>query len=247
MNLWKNKPVGVKSTLVLDVDQCLLNSFIGKDDPEDSTILLSIAMHPSNVHERERMLSTSFPLDGYHYDFCAVKRPGLDHFLTHARQLFDNVGVWTAGAPEYAGPIVEEIFRDHYIPDFILTRDHVGKIDGPPGADYHKPLSTLEKKHPELGIDRCFTLFLDDTSRNFHDNPHNGIIIPRFEPPNTNAFETGDTCLFQLTDWLYTSNVLSTTDVRKLDKSDIFTTRTEQRIVRAFSSHRMAFSPRTSL
>ena len=243
---WKNKPSGVQSTLVLDVDQCLLNSFIAEGDPVNSLELLSVAMQTANVHNRERMMSTSFHQEGQWYDFCAVKRPGLDDFLAQARQLFDNVGVWTAGAPEYAAPIVEEIFRDHYIPDFVLTRDDTIKIPGaPPGADYHKPLSVIEKKLPNVGIDRRFTLFLDDTNRNFLHNPDNGITIPRFEPPNIDPFATGDICLPQLVSWLQSPAVYECADVRKLDKTDIFVTPLRADITKTPHMHRMSFSART--
>lgn len=242
-----------KTAIILDIDQCLVNSFIADEDPVGSKMLLTESMRSCNVDSRSRMMSMSFYMDNQWWDFCAVKRPYLDLFLTKIRSLFDLVIVWTAGSAEYAQVIVTEIFRDHYKPDFLLTRDDVVTVpEWPPGQDYHKPLDVIEAKYPGL-IDRRFTVFVDDTKRNFTANLENGVIIPRFEPHHSDPFKISDAHLLQLTNWLCSDEVRNSPDIRKINKDLIFSDISAQVSTPSSSTdlasalpHRMSFTARTS-
>lgn len=209
-------------TLVLDIDQCMANSYI--ESPSEA--VLREGMRPENLKHRHRMMTMCIPNaeDAAGYDFAAVKRPGLDEFLRFARAYFDVIIVWTAGEFEYAHAMVREIFRDHSKPDLVLTRGNVvyeepENPDDPPRG--HKPLRVINSLRPGM-IDLSWTLFLDDTIANFREDPENGLHIPQYRPLESDPFNSDDRCLYHLMEWLDRDEVRNAQDVRMLDKSKIF-------------------------
>ena len=241
-------PLAVKKkSLVLDIDQCMLHSFI--DEPSDR--ILAEGLSVSNLRNRRRMIVANVPprTSSDERDFCAIKRPYLDDFLRFAAGYFDNIIVWSAGCREYVHELVVHLFKDHRKPDLVLTHDDVVYRDTDVG--YHKPLRVVEDASPGL-IDLSWTLFLDDSVGNFEENPENGLHIPVFAPDASKPFHSDDKCLLHLMEWLTRVDVKTCDDVRDLDKSVIFDgcMRGCIRCPKALSNvptsqHRMLFSPVT--
>jgi TFIIF-interacting CTD phosphatase-like protein len=198
-------------TLVLDLDECLVRTHTGEDVERFDV------MAPSNVGVRHRFFEISF---GDEFDpIWGVRRPYLDQFLAFAGTYFERIVVWSAGEKQYVVQVVKELFRDHRQPDLILTRgDCMGDT-----TDYHKPLSLLKKRMPDL--DLRLVIAIDDRRDNFRDNPDNGIVIPRFDPTVVNSFVHQDHHLAHIINWLMSPSVLASQDFTSLDKKRIFTSR----------------------
>lgn len=199
-------------TLVLDLDECLVHTHI--DENADPTI-----MDPAHLSRRSKYFEIRFTEDNEEESFWGIKRPHLDTFLTFADSYFDRIVVWSAGQKEYVSLVVREIFRDHRQPDMVLTKsDCIG-----PTSNYHKPLSVLKKRMPDL--DMKLTLAIDDKTDNFRDNPNNGVSIPRFDPEPATSYKKDDACLLHIIDWLSTSEVRACSDFTCQDKKAIFSSR----------------------
>ena len=199
-----------KRRLVLDLDECLIHSHC-----EEGVEKLNV-MSPQHLSSRSRFFEITF--DAPYDSIWGVKRPYLDEFLAFCDRYFEGVIVWSAGHREYVKRIVAELFRDHRMPDLVLTKDDcVGD-----GADYHKPLSVLKKKMPDL--DMRLVLALDDRKINFIDNPDNGLTIPGFHPTVEKSFIHKDACLPQVINWLMQPEVMNAPDIRKVRKDKVFVT-----------------------
>lgn len=194
-------------TLVLDIDECVIHTH-AEEGVADPGIML-----PHNVGLRSRFFEIEF--DGLE-PLWGVKRPYLDQFLAFAGRYFALIIVWSAGEKEYVHAVVKELFRDHRQPDLVLTRDDcIGNT-----RDYHKPLSVLKKRMPEL--DLRLVVALDDRETNFKDNPDNGLTIPPFNPHPENSFDEKDHYLSHVIDWLMLPTVRNCMDLTKLDKRRVF-------------------------
>ena len=206
-------------TLVIDIDQCMANAFILH--PCDS--VLTLAMLPENLKHRHRLITTCIrdADDPLGYDFAAVKRPGLDAFLRFCETYFDCIIVWTAADCEYGHSMVREIYRDHRRPDLILTRDDVERYDEDGDMISFKPLRVINAMRPGM-IDLSWTFILDDTYTNFREDPGNALHIPQFMPDIEDPFAGDDRCFLHLMEWLQRDEVRNAPDVRRLDKSSIF-------------------------
>jgi TFIIF-interacting CTD phosphatase-like protein len=208
--------------IILDLDECLIRSHI-ESDPKEKNI-----MSVSELGNRKRYFEIK--LDSK--SFWGIKRPDLDKFLAFCDKYFSIVIIWSAGEKTYVNKIVKEIFRDHRQPDLILTREdcvHMSNVQG----DYHKPISKIKEYFPDL--DEKLILALDDKKDNFRDNMDNGIHIPRFAPRLADGFNTKDGSLSNLIHWLMSDEVMTSNDVRNLDKSRIF--RKESSELDKYSQH----------
>ena len=98
-----------KNTIILDIDECLINSTM----PYDNTYMTS-GPHDSFLLEKTGMVS--------------FRRPFLDKFL---RVVFDkyNVGFWTTGTKKYAMEVLKEILLSEEMDavKFILAREDIKK------------------------------------------------------------------------------------------------------------------------
>ena len=96
-----------------------------------------------------------------------------------------------------------------------------------PDGTLIKPLNKLIQTVP--GLNKYMSLensfILDDRESVFKEpNPYNGIEIPPYKPNfNLNSLRINDDDkLKQLMNWLHTSEVINSKDVRRLGKSKIF-------------------------
>jgi TFIIF-interacting CTD phosphatase-like protein len=159
-----------------------------------------------------------------------VKRPHLDEFINFAFSYFRIVAVWSAGQPSYVEKICEIIFRDHRPPHLIYTSDDcVTALDG----YFEKPLQRMFSSTPSIAsmMDHSNTFMVDDRPWTFRQNPHNGILIPRYTPHSDESSSSDidpywllsdNQALPELIDWFSQPEVMSARDVRYLDKSNIF-------------------------
>ena len=227
---------GIQKTnkfLVVDLDQTFIHSRFDKD----SDIKLSqfkLYSDPKNKELREKIYSFSL-LDGSggqegigkNMVVWGVYRPNTEEFLKFAAQYFEAIYVWSAGQHKYVHCITELLFADiEGQPIKILTIDHCvyeGK------SDYHKPLSVVTKINPKATVEN--TYLLDDKEDNCRSAPNNLILIPAYETEEKTRIEnfkhwvnTDDHCLKQFMYWLMKPKTMNSSDIRKLDKSEIFTT-----------------------
>ena len=146
-------------------------------------------------------------------------RPHLKTFLAWAHQHFRVVAVWSAGQTKYVERMVDEMFRDLAPPATIYSypecRNHHSVIE--------KPLSQMfdDKK---LGMTPEKTLVIDDRLTTFASvNPNNGILIPAYSPELTiDQLTRDDKALLELQAWFMRPDVMSVSDVRTLNKQQIF-------------------------
>jgi len=225
-----NKNSLTEKGVVLDLDETLLHSY-----PEDEFELrdLNIMSNPKLLDLRSRTyvlnIDTNKGSDNPTI-MWGIKRPHVDEFLNFCFTYFRVVIVYTAGIHEYGHAAQEVVFKNSQEPHAILTR---GNCD-PVGKNYEKPFWKILKEVPEL--DPFFikdgspkeiknVLIIDDRAVSFKQNPNNGILIPAYEPDATpESLRKDDLALIQIMTWLKRPDVMNAPDVRKLDKSRIFST-----------------------
>jgi hypothetical protein len=223
--------------IYLDLDNTLLYT---TDDEDDFVYLnkLNILTDPSLIDLRNRMYhivmeDLETPGEGSKYEMWGITRPHLHEFLLFCFSYFRLVIVFSAGARLYIEPIIDHIFMDLPYPDAVLSRDEtyeekVGTIKLLSKVQNANAL-TQEYVRPEN------TFGLDDLESTFSKNKGNGILIPAYRPaykeekkgkrkeiPTIELFSKDDTALLKLKEWLMRPEVMSSTDVRTLDKSKIF-------------------------
>ena len=117
-----------KNTIILDIDECLINTII----PYDNTYMTS-GPHDLFVLEKSDMIS--------------FRRPYLDKFL---RSLFGkyNVGFWTTGTKDYAKKILKKILLNKEMDavKFILAREDTKK-NMSQNKGIKVPLNKYDKAH----------------------------------------------------------------------------------------------------
>lgn len=214
-------------TLVLDLDSCLINSFFDRDSVDDERnavdphgALKAVISNTKNQDMRRRFYKLR--TRGMKCDFCGMRREHLDRFLSFAFGYFKYVIVWSAGGREYVHAIVNEIFKRHHRPHYILTRDDI-VYENEHENDYYKPLHVINKLYPGVAP-HSKTVFVDDKEDNFREDPGNGFTIPQ-----CNIFvKDGEICagedssLLCLMNWLSRENVINAQDITYLDKSCAF-------------------------
>ena len=97
-------------------------------------------------------------------------------------------------------------------------------------GEIHKPLVKLYIGPPQDGTFGAYsTMVLDDRNDTFSLNPDNGIHIPKYCPdPSPEGAKSSDIALAQLMWWLSLPEVKKAPDIRRLDKSRIFSTSLEE-------------------
>lgn len=209
-------------TLVLDLDECLIETFRAYNDDDYLKMVESYQCRDRSRFYRFDIYDPEQPKGiGLSETYWGIKRPHLDTFLSFAFKYFQNVVVWSAAQKKYVEPLVKIIFRDHPRPVKIFTWDDVTQVDHVT-TNYHKPISTILKSDLKLSQDDI--VFVDDKADNFRANPHNGIVIPKFAPRFEVATQKEDIRLLQIMQWLLLPEIMEIKDFRKTDKSKIFLT-----------------------
>ncbi len=206
--------------IVLDLDLTLICS----QDEFNSFKNLGILDNPNLLSLKNRsycikLTDLDKPGDGSKYDFWGIKRPYSDEFLLFCFNYFKTVIVWSAGEHNYVHAIVGVLFKRLRLPDLIWTRDDLV-------AKKRKPLKKLVesefgKKH-NLSLSKIITV--DDNEEAFIKNIENTINIPPFEPElNIESLNQYDNELLKIKYYLLQPHVRSSTDITKLDLSNVFT------------------------
>lgn len=211
--------------IIFDLDECLLHSFRGAL-PELET---SVLTDPSLIDIRSRYFKTEVSDykvakgTGTVYKMWGVTRPHLKEFLLFCKEYFKVIAVWSAASYDYVHQCVDRIFGDIGMPDLVFTWDDIEHL---PDGDYYKPITKI-LNHPSIKdrTDISWSFLLDDKISNFTGNEANGIGIPEYDPaPTISSIRSDDICLIQLRQWLMRPEVISSVDIRVLDKRHIFKT-----------------------
>lgn len=211
--------------IVLDLDETLVHSF----DKMEELKPLGLFKNPQLLDVRKRayriQLGDTLDQDQWkRLDIWGITRPYLNDFLLFCFKYFRVVAVWSAGQSKYVESICDFIFRDIRQPHIIYSWPDCEK-DTPDGH-IEKPLLKMIESEPHIKkyMTLANTLVIDDRYSTFANcNRGNGILIPPYSPPATiEAFRAPEPSLMELKKWLMRPDVMMSKDVRKLDKSKIF-------------------------
>jgi hypothetical protein len=220
--------------IVLDLDSTLIHSTSNMKTYAN----LKLYSEPKNAALRPRLYRLEMvdvvdkPGSGIVTVMWGVFRPYVFEFLQFADLYFQGIHIWSAGQYKYVHSIKEILFRDGPVqPSTILTYDDCEMTSN----EIFKPLSKFYGRPTSEGANETNTLALDDRDDTFSRNHHNGIQIPVYEqgprtssgdspPPTIKFIKANDIALPQLMCWLSLPHIIREPDVRKLDKSTIFTT-----------------------
>lgn len=215
--------------LVLDIDNTLLKTY----DDEDLS-KLGIMTNPKQLKIRNRIYHFEIDYPGYEDTrfMWGITRPHLTEFLIFCISYFKLVCIWSAGDRPYVEGVIGKIFKDLKRPHVIYVRDDCEDPDG----KVLKDLSKMMKDPVTLGyMTPMNTLTIDDNVFAIRKNINNAIEIPFYSPEiskdvNETIRELGknDPSLLQIIRWLSLDHVKNSRDVRKLDKSWIFTKTLEE-------------------
>lgn len=198
-------------TIVLDLDSTLICT----QDEVD----LSVYNYYRELDVKNRLYSISFTDDAGPYTTWGMKRIYLPEFLKFCFEYFAQVIVWTAGTYEYGHAIVDAIFDKR--PHRIYTREDCVPIKSGPLKD------RLSKPISKFNLDPRTTLTLDDTDFTAIHNPNNLILCPAYEPVakkktiydfDSIIEKDQDRYLYELKKYLLSREVMTSSDVRELDK-----------------------------
>lgn len=208
-------------SLVLDLDETLVHS----------TEIESLDSLAGNHIERlyltpgTDMIEMSYTVK-LHKGYCwGIERPCVNEFLDFAEDYFQNIFVWSAGTKGYVEKICNHLFKNRKPPKIIWSRDRCEYVRKE--EIYTKPLDTMcNYIQSTFGdpIDISKILFLDDREHTFRHNPGNGVVVPAWAPPAYEPYvlDRSDNALLQFKSWCLKPSVIHCTDVRSLDKTDIF-------------------------
>lgn len=214
--------------IILDLDETLVHT----DNEEPNTELLKdleIFSNPNLYDLRERVYKITMEDviskkgTGDKTEMWGILRPHVREFLIACFTYFRVVIVWSAGRKNYVHAIVDFLFLGLPRPTVIWTYDDLEKL---PNNTLIKPLNKLIEKIPTLNkymsLENSF--ILDDRLTVFQEpNPSNGIEIPAYRPTfNPKSLRSDDKALLSVTNWLMKPEVMNSTDIRQLDKRNIF-------------------------
>lgn len=219
--------------VVLDLDESLVSCIEGTELLQE----LEIMTDSKHMNLRKKIFINTLTdcLDTRGTGVCekiwGMKRPYLDQFIKFCFTYFRLVIVWTAGKPRYATALVDVIFKDTPSPDIIYDSKMIITVNE--DGEYAKPLENIFITEGITNIASLKNTFLvDDKADNSITNPCNAIVIPRFTPDPTiegiTNLEKTDKALRELMEWLMRKEVIQSKDIRRLDKSNIFTQKADQ-------------------
>lgn len=228
IKLNKNSNKKLDKIIILDLDETLVH--INSTNREGLS-KLEIYKNPKYYDLRQRIVriftyditdSNNVTGKGEKSSLWGVIRPYLYEFLEYIFNNFSMVIVWSAGVKKYVDEIVRFIFRDFRMPDIVMSREDCVNKKG----TYEKPIMTIPEKFPEFKniITLNNTIIVDDRLDNFNSNPNNGILIPPYDPETTieGLSSMKDDNLNKLMKWFETKEFKNSSDVRKLNKKNIF-------------------------
>jgi TFIIF-interacting CTD phosphatase-like protein len=211
--------------IVLDLDETLVHSH------EDINTLykLGILSKPEllNLRKRTYTIQLDDVLDkkgkGTKISLWGITRPYVKEFLITCFSYFKIVAVWSAGQRKYVEAIVDYLFRDIRRPHIVFTYDDCVEMSN---SYLAKPLSNMISSIPNLHKYMSLenTFIIDDRLTTYSTvNPYNGILIPPYKPsPNIHSLNSDDIALRQLSIWLLTPEVMNSTDIKNINKNNIF-------------------------
>lgn len=231
-----DKKKGIPKTLVLDLDETLVHSW------ENPTFLEGLKIYSDPTTYRrfhpmgEQQIAYSMLLDvapGKQSRIWGLYRPHVYEFLAFCSEYFENVIVWSAGLRDYVNEI-SKIFSEAGLrfPKMIWSREHCSNYQGL----YHKPINNIitdlaNRPFSSFHIDPRWTLIVDDKIHTFKENPQSGVLIPPYHPGKDNPgkipsmndlLDRSDNALLKLKAWLERPEVRDASDIRNVDKSNIF-------------------------
>ena len=211
--------------VVLDLDETLVHSNENMDVLKE----LKIFTDPNLIDLRRRTYQITMD-DVVYKNGAGVKtvmwgivRPHVKEFLIFCFSYFKVVAVWSAGKRKYVDAIVDFLFKDIKRPHVIYNRD---QCETTTDSVLVKPLEKMINDEPGLGKYMSLSnSFIIDDRRSVCEsvNPDNGIEIPAYEPPfNVRTLRSDDIALKQLMMWLLNPDVMTSEDVRQLNKFNVF-------------------------
>ncbi len=216
--------------IILDLDETLVHSSKELDDLWE----LNLMKDPNLIDLRRRTYRitmddvVSKKGTGVKTVMWGIVRPHVREFLIACFAYFKVVIVWSAGKRKYVDAIVDYLFKDMRRPIVVYSRDECVKTDN---GLLVKPLQKMIRDEPGLdkymGLENSF--MIDDRTTVYDgfkgDNPYNGIQIPAYNPVfGIESLRSDDIALKQLMMWFMRPEVMKSTDVRELNKSNIFKT-----------------------
>lgn len=204
-----------KFNLVLDLDSTLVHTNNINDD------FMNINLYHHTIHHKVR--SFSIDNNNEHVYLWTIFRPYLKEFLDFCSKYFKNVYIWSAGQYKYVHIIKDLIYTDiHVKPDVIYTYDDCIISNN----NIFKPLDKMFRDiQVPKDVNVTNTFVIDDRLDTFSHNPGNGILIPIYEPRGIHGIQNDtDDCLVKLMGWFISKEVMNATDVRSINKNNIFTT-----------------------
>ncbi len=216
--------------IVLDLDETLVHTHAEKEtDTMELFQNLNFYNKPEYMDIRKRCYKITMDDvlskrgEGVKSEMWGIFRPHVKEFLHFCFNYFKIVIIWSAGRRNYVEQIVDKLFLELKRPHIIYTFDDLEKL---PDGTFIKPLNKLIVKYPNLnkymGLHNSF--IVDDRTSVFQEpNPNNGIVIPAYNPHFTvDNLRKSDIRLKQLMDWLQKPEVMKCSDIRTLNKNDIF-------------------------
>ncbi|GMH45005.1 hypothetical protein BSKO_12962 [Bryopsis sp. KO-2023] len=152
-----------RMTVVLDLDETLVRSCEEDDVPVHVEFAASVGL--LERHE----IRCGDPETGAEEKIVSFVRPGMKDFLEVVSQ-FAEVVLFTAGDPEYAGPLLEMLDPEGKYFTYSLYRDATV------ATPYHEHVKDLSM----LGRDMGRTVLVDNNPYSFLLQPENGILCEGF-------------------------------------------------------------------
>lgn len=215
-----------KKALVLDLDETLIHTFCNSNPLKD----YGIAIKPELRKLYERFFFFKMedidgnPGNGLDQMFFTLRRPHLNEFLEFAFSYFSSVNVYSAGTDDYVMAIVRHVFSNFPNLGLVWGRSKCVETES---NFFTKPLELMYKLNPDMRPEN--TLILDDNTNAFITcNPYNGVLIPKYLNEGGGRIITledmlhDDIAFLQFKQWLLLDHVMNSTDVRTLDKNNIF-------------------------
>jgi hypothetical protein len=232
-----------KFNISLDIDATLACT---DDVPLDNTSTFESLELYTNP-ERASIRSRFYVLDmvdvmgqigkGKRMRMWGVTRPYLHEFLQFCESYFNHTIIWSAGKPKYVEAMTDILFPEiKFQPSMVFN-----SLDCDIGKSHvYKPLFDIFNREELNGeVNETNIFHVDDRSDTFSKNVDNGIIIPPYSPQLQGSpddiiasINKKDDTLLQLMCWLSLPEVINCDDIRKLDKTNIFTTSVSEYIER---------------
>lgn len=181
--LQKNNLIHSKSCLVLDLDETLVHFFGSKED-------WKYMKNYDNNQVKSRILDITVEDDF----MWGIARPHYDKFLKEIFDIFDIVGVWSAGTEDYVQAIVKLIFP-HKKPYFVWSRSKCETMITHNDTIRQKPLAKLLEMYKEIDPDRI--IIIDDRTEVCEQDTLHHIDIPTWDATFEDIDRT-DTALLSL-------------------------------------------------